>query len=102
MPVIREVQLGKNGITDNFISSLRNQFNNCSNVKIAVLPSLCRDKKELKKIEEEILEKLGDKFTAKTIGYKINLKKWRKARKKEEQLFLRTIINKNTDFKLIL
>jgi RNA-binding protein YhbY len=78
MPVIREIQLGKNGITDNFIESLKNQFNKCSNVKVAVLPSLCRDKKELKKIEEDLLERLGEHYTAKTIGYKINLKKWRK------------------------
>lgn len=80
MPVIREVQLGKNGITDNFITTLKTQFNNCANVKVAVLPSLCRDKPGLKKIEKELLEKLGEKYTAKTIGYKINLKKWRKAR----------------------
>jgi len=80
MPVIREIQLGKNGITENFIESLKNQFHNCNNVKISVLPSLCRDKKQLKEIETEILDKLGKNFTAKTIGYKINLKKWRKSR----------------------
>jgi len=78
MPRMREIQLGKNGITDNFIQSLLNQFTDCSNVKIAVLPSLCRDKKELKKIEEEIIDKLGKKFSSKTIGYKINIKKWRR------------------------
>ena len=83
MPVIREVQLGKNGITDNFISSLKNQFNNCSNVKVAVLPSLCRDKKELKKIEKEILDKLVEKYTSKSVGYKLNIKKWRKAREEK-------------------
>jgi len=78
MPIIREVQLGKNGITDNFIESLKNQFNNCKNVKVAVLPSLCRNKAELKKIEQELLGKLGDNYTARSVGYKINLKKWRK------------------------
>ena len=78
MPIIREVQLGKNGITDNFIASLKNQFNNCSNVKVAVLPSLCRDKFELKKLEQELLKNLGPNYTAKSVGYKINLKKWRK------------------------
>jgi RNA-binding protein YhbY len=78
MPRMREIQLGKNGITDNFIESLQRQFTNCSNVKISVLPSLCRDKKELKKIEQEILDKLGKKFTSNTIGYKINIKKWRR------------------------
>lgn len=85
MPVIREVQLGKNGITDNFITSLKNQFNKCSNVKVAVLPSLCRDKSELKKIEQELLSKLGKNYTAKSVGYKINLKKWRKAPEPKEK-----------------
>jgi RNA-binding protein YhbY len=78
MPIIREVQLGKNRITENFISSLKNQFHNCNNVKIAVLPSCCRNKEELKEIEKEILDKLGKNFTAKSVGYKINIKKWRK------------------------
>ena len=75
---MREIQLGKNGITDNFVGSLKTQFIDCSNVKVAVLPSLCRDKKELKKIEQEILDKLGKNFTSSTIGYKINIKKWRR------------------------
>ncbi len=85
MPIIREIQLGKNGITENFISSLKNQFHNCNNVKVAVLPSLCRDKKKLKEIEKEILDELGSKFTAKSIGYKINIKKWRKAPEKKKK-----------------
>ena len=83
MPVMREVQLGKNGITENFIETLRTQFKNCSNVKVAVLPNFCRDKKQLKEIEKELLNKLGSHYTARTIGYKINLKKWRKAREEK-------------------
>ncbi len=76
--MIRQIQLGKNGITDNFIESLRTQFKTCRDVKVSVLASATRDKKELKKIEGEILDKLGKNFTAKTIGYTIALKKWRK------------------------
>ena len=75
---MREIQLGKNGITDNFIESLKTQFTDCSNVKVSVLSNFCRDKKELKKIEQEILDKLGKNFTSNTIGYKINIKKWRR------------------------
>lgn len=78
--VFRIIQLGKQGVTDNFIESLKNQFKNCNNVKISVLRSCCRDKKELEKIKNEILEKLREKYTAKTIGYTIALKKWRKSR----------------------
>lgn len=84
MPVIREIQLGKNGVTDNFIESLKNQFNNCNNVRISVLRSCCRDKKELEEITNKILGELGEKYTARMIGYTIVLRKWRKARVKEE------------------
>lgn len=83
MPGIREIQLGKNGVTENFISSLKTQFNNCNNIKISVLRSFCRDKEELKKVKDKILEKLGDNYTARTIGYTIALKKWRSARKEK-------------------
>ena len=76
--MIRQIQLGKNGVTDNFIDSLKNQFNGCNNVKISVLSSLTRDKKGIKKIQEEILDKLGKNFTAKTIGFTIAIKKWRR------------------------
>jgi len=80
MPAIRQIQIGKNGVGENFINSLKNQFNNCNNVKVSVLRSCCRDKEELKKISEEILEKLGKNYTAKIIGFTIVLKKWRRAR----------------------
>jgi RNA-binding protein YhbY len=76
--VFKEIQLGKQGITDNFIVGLKNQFKNCQTIKISVLRSCCRDKDELKKITQEILGNLGKNYTARTIGYTIALKKWRK------------------------
>jgi len=78
MAVIKEIQLGKNGLTENFLQSLKDRFNRASNLKISVLSSFCRDKKELKKVTEEILDSLGKNYTAKVIGYTINLKRWRK------------------------
>ena len=78
MPIIRSVQLGKNGITPNFINTLKSQFTNCSNVKVSVLSSAREDKSSVKKYSEEILENLGKTYTSKIIGFTINLKKWRK------------------------
>lgn len=78
MKIIGQIQLGKNGITDNFIGSLKNQFTNCKNVRISILKSASRDKKEIKKLSEEILRKLGNKYTVKTIGFTIIVKKWRR------------------------
>ncbi len=78
MASLTKIQLGKNGITDNFISTLENHFKKYNNVKVSVLKSCCRDKKELKEMSNEIIEKLGKHYTAKTIGYTIAIKKWRK------------------------
>ncbi len=78
MATLATIQLGKNGLTDNFILTLKNHFKKSNNVKVSVLRSCCRDKKELKEIVEEILEKLGKNYTTKTIGYTIAIKKWRK------------------------
>jgi len=78
MPKLGQIQLGKNGLTDNFIITLKNHFKKHDNVKISVLKSCCRDKDELKKMSKDILNKLGENYTAKTIGYTIAIKKWRK------------------------
>ena len=81
MPTIGNSQIGKHGITDNFILSLKNLFKKHWNVKISVLKNATRDKKEIKKFSDEILEKLGKNYTSKIIGFTIVVKKWRKVRK---------------------
>lgn len=78
MPAVRNIQLGKQGVTDNFIESLRNQFKDCKNVKVSVLPSARKNKEDVKKYSKEILERLGKNFTAMVIGFTIVIKKWRK------------------------
>ena len=74
-----EMQLGKNGITDNFIKTLKNGFTFHENVRISVLKSAGREKRKVKEYEEEILNKMGNRYTARKIGFTIVIKKWRKA-----------------------
>ncbi len=76
-----EMQLGKNGITDNFIQTLKLHFQKHEHVRISVLKSAGHEKGKIKKYSDEILEKLGSHYTARIIGFKIILKKWRKARR---------------------
>lgn len=76
-----DMQLGKNGITDNFIQTLENNFKKHDNVRVSVLKSAGHTKEKVKKYSEEILEKLGKRYTAKNIGFKIILKKWRKEKR---------------------
>jgi len=73
-----QVQLGKNGITENFIATLENHFNKHNNVKVSVLKSVERNKEKMKEFREELLNRLGNNYTAKIIGFSISLKKWRK------------------------
>jgi RNA-binding protein YhbY len=76
---VGHIQLGKQGITENFIETLKNHFKKCKNVKVSVLKSAGHEKEKVKEYSEEILNKLGKNFTSKVVGFTIFLKKWRKA-----------------------
>lgn len=79
------MQLGKNGLTENFIQTLKSNFEKNDTVRISVLKSSGgeegRTKLTAKNYSNEILNKLGNNYTAKLIGFKIILKKWRKAKR---------------------
>ncbi len=75
--VVAELQLGKNGITDNFLHTLNGYFEKHKTVKIHVLKSARQNKEDVKNHAEKIVEHLGNKFTYKTIGFTIILRKWR-------------------------
>ena len=78
MQPISQVQLGKQGITDNFIFSLKNHFKKHENVKVCVLKSAGHNKEKVKKYSEKICDKLGKNYVARAIGFTIFLKKFRK------------------------
>jgi RNA-binding protein YhbY len=73
-----QVQLGKQGITENFIITIKHHFNKHDNVKVHVLKSAGHDREDMKKYAEKITDSLGPYYTAKTVGFSIFLKKWRK------------------------
>jgi len=72
------MQLGKNGITDNFIETLKNHFKTRKNVKISVLKSAGHDKEKVKEYNKKILDALGKNYTSRIVGFSIFIKKWRK------------------------
>jgi len=79
----QEIQLGKKGLTDEFISDIRKRLEKHRNasLKISVLRSAReKGKEDVKKYAEDIVKKLGPSYTAKILGFSIFLKKWRKAR----------------------
>ena len=73
-----QMHLGKNGITEHFIKTLSSHFKGHDNVKVSVLKGATRDKAEIKRLSEEILEAIGKNYTARTLGFTIFLKKWRR------------------------
>ena len=81
MEKIGHMQLGKQGITNNFIGTLEHHFDKYQNVKVSVLKSAGHDKIKVREYSEEILEKLGAHYTSRIIGFTIVIKKWRKARR---------------------
>ncbi len=78
---LSKIQLGKQGITKNFISTLKTHFKNNNVVKVSVLKSARESKEDTKKYSELLLNELGNKFTSKIIGHTIVLKKWRKVQR---------------------
>lgn len=78
---MKKLQIGKKGLTDEFLEQLSKAFDNTELIKITILKSACRDKKEAKEIEEKILNHLGKNFTSRLIGYVLTIRKWRKPKR---------------------
>ena len=69
------IQIGKNGLTDNFILSIENAFKTRKAIKIRVLKSAGHDKEKIKEFAERIVFKLGEKYSYRIVGFSIFLKK---------------------------
>ena len=74
------MQIGKNGLTQEFLEDLKKRFEDAENIKIDVLKSARESKEDIKKYANQIHEFLGPKFTFRALGFSISFKKWRKAR----------------------
>lgn len=68
-------QIGKQGLTDGVLNSLKMALQNHRQVRISILKSCCRDKTELKKIAEKIESKMPYELKVRIIGYTLVLVK---------------------------
>lgn len=75
---IKRLQLGKNGLTPEFIEQVQTIFKKEKILKITILKSACRDKKQAKEIAENLMESLGKKYKYKMVGYVLTIMKFRK------------------------
>lgn len=69
------VQLGKSGITDNFIETLENAFSTHTLIRLNTLKSSGRNKESIVKMADEIVSKLKGKYNYRIIGFTIILRK---------------------------
>lgn len=75
------LQIGKNGLSKEFLENLKKRFGDKKivNIKVSVLRSARENGREdIKKYSEEILDFLGPKFTCRILGFSIFIRKWRK------------------------
>jgi RNA-binding protein YhbY len=68
-----EMQLGKKGLTIEFIDAIRKSFKSHEIVKISLLKSYSRDKEQISRDAEKICSELGCK--CRILGYTLILKR---------------------------
>ncbi|MFH1291230.1 MAG: YhbY family RNA-binding protein [archaeon] len=81
MKPIKRLQIGKNGLSEAFVEQVRKIFENEKVVKISILKTACRDKKDAEKIAQDLISALGGKFDYKLVGYVITVIKFRKVQR---------------------
>jgi len=75
---IKKIQMGKNGLTDEFMNQIKTLFEKERMIKVILLKSACRDKKMAEEISNKIIESLGPKYRTKIVGYVLTISKFRK------------------------
>ena len=78
MKPIKKFQIGKKGLTPEFVEQVRKCFERREIIKISILSSVCKNKKDAQDISDKLEKELGEKFTSKIIGHTLNVRKWRK------------------------
>jgi len=75
--MIREgrFQIGKRGLTDNFIETLRISFKTHKQLRISVLKAASPTKAKMKEIAEEIAQKLPFTIKHRIIGFTLIIRK---------------------------
>jgi RNA-binding protein YhbY len=76
--IAKKFQIGKKGLTEEFMKQLEITFTTSKKVKINILKSACRDKEEAKEMAKKIIEKLGNQYDYKLIGYVLTILKFNK------------------------
>jgi len=77
MKEIKQLQIGKNKLTQALIDQAKKMFEKEKAIKVVLLQSATRDKKEAKEMAEKLIAGLGEHFQYTLIGYTLIVKKKR-------------------------
>ena len=77
---MKKMQIGKHGLTDEFLEQLKHLFEEEKMIRISILPSGTRNRTEAGEMAKKIVSELGQNYTCKKIGYTLVVQKWRKAK----------------------
>ena len=78
MRPIKRLQIGKNGMSPEFIEQVKSVFKHEKMIKINVLKSASRNKEGTKKMGEDLVNELGDHYKYRLIGYVLTVTRFRK------------------------
>lgn len=74
-PATLTFQIGKQGLTKEFIRHLATPFKTRKVIKVQLLPSAAKDRTRMKEVAEEIIAGLPGKYNYRVIGFTIILMK---------------------------
>ena len=69
------LQIGKQGITDNFMMTINNALKTHLSLRITVLKSSGRDRESIIKMADEIISNANGKYGYRILGFTIIIKK---------------------------
>jgi RNA-binding protein YhbY len=75
---IKKLQMGKNGLSEEFVEQVKKIFEKESILKISLLRSATRNKMEAEKIANDLIDKLGKNYVYRLIGYVLVINKFRR------------------------
>ncbi|MBU3924141.1 MAG: YhbY family RNA-binding protein [Nanoarchaeota archaeon] len=78
MKPIKKLQIGKSGLSEAFVEQVKSIFEGEKVLKVSILKSACRDKKDAEKIGEDLVARLGERYGFKLVGYVLTLIKYRR------------------------
>jgi RNA-binding protein YhbY len=79
------MQVGKQGVTDNFIATLKTAFKTHATIRVAALKASGRDSQSIQQIADDIVTRLNGSFAYRVIGFTIILKKQSRQSKLNKQ-----------------